>query len=48
MAGIKTRITTTPGAAVVIASDDFGYSQTVEYFDDTIDNNPTTGLDVNL
>ena len=48
MAGIKTRITTTPGAVDVIASDDFGYSQTVEYFDDTIDNNPTTGLDVNL
>ena len=48
MAGIKTRITTTPGANDVVASDDFGYSQTFEYFDNPIDNNPTTGLDVNL
>ena len=48
MAGIKTRITTTPGANDVVASDDFGYSQTIEYFDTPIDNNPTTGLDVNL
>jgi len=48
MAGIKTRITTTPGANDVVASDDFGYSQTFEYFDAPIDNNPTTGLDVNL
>jgi hypothetical protein len=48
MAGIKTRITTTPGANDVVASDDFGYSQTFEYFDTPIDNNPTTGLDVNL
>tara|TARA_B100000953_G_scaffold297888_1_gene293576 strand:+ start:78 stop:1022 length:945 start_codon:yes stop_codon:yes gene_type:complete len=48
MAGIKTRITTTPGANDVVASDDFGYSQTIEYFDIPIDNNPTTGLDVNL
>ena len=48
MAGIKTRITTTPGANDVVASDDFGYSQTFEYFDNPIDNNSTTGLDVNL
>jgi len=48
MAGIKTRITTIPGATDVVASDDFGYSQTFEHFDDTIDNNPITGLDVNL
>jgi len=48
MAGIKTRITTTPGANDVVASDDFGYSQTFEYFDNPIDNNPTTGLDANL
>ena len=48
MAGIKTRITTTPGANDVVASDDFGYSQTFEYFDTPIDNNPTTGLDVIL
>lgn len=48
LAGIKTRITTQPGANDVIASDDFGYSQTVEYFDPPIDSDITTGLDVNL
>ncbi len=48
LAGIKTRITTIPGANDVVASDDFGYSQTVEFFDPPIDNDVTTGLDVNL
>ena len=48
LAGIKTRITTQPGANDVIASDDFGYSQTVEYLDPPIDSDITTGLDVNL
>ena len=47
-AGIKTRITTTPNPTDVTANDDFGYTQTFEYFDDTIDNDPTTGLDVTL
>ena len=47
-AGIKTRITTTPNPTDVTANDDFGYTQTIEYFDDTIDNDPTTGLDVTL
>ncbi len=48
LAGIKSRVTVTPGANDVVASDDFGYSQTAEYFDPPIDSNVTTGLDVNL
>ena len=48
LAGIKSRVTVTPGANDVVASDDFGYSQTTEYFDPPIDSNVTTGLDVNL
>jgi len=47
-AGIKSRITTTPKPTDVTANDDFGYTQTFEYFNDTIDNDPTTGLDVTL
>ena len=47
-AGIKTRLTVTPGPGDVTANDDFGYTETFEYFDDTIDVNVTTGLDVNL
>ena len=48
LAGIKSRITTSPGANDVVASDDFGYSQTIEHLDPTIDNEISTGLDVNL
>ena len=48
LAGIKSRITTIPGANDVVASDDFGYSQTTEFFDPPIESNVTTGLDVNL
>jgi hypothetical protein len=48
LAGIKSRITTIPGANDVVASDDFGYSQTIEFFDPPIESNVTTGLDVNL
>ena len=48
LAGIKSRITTSPGANDVVASDDFGYSQTIEHLDPTIDNELSTGLDVNL
>ena len=47
-AGIKTRLTITPGPEDAVAEDDFGYSTTTEYFNDAIDNNPVTGLDVNL
>ena len=47
-AGIKTRLTVTPGPGDVTANDDFGYTETFEYFDDNIDVNVTTGLDVNL
>ena len=47
-AGIKTRLTVTPGPGDVTANDDFGYTQTFEYFNDNIDVNVTTGLDVNL
>jgi len=47
-AGIKTRLTVTPGPGDVTANDDFGYTQTFEYFNDNIDVNLTTGLDVNL
>tara|TARA_Y100000590_G_C15191995_1_gene815347 strand:- start:89 stop:664 length:576 start_codon:yes stop_codon:yes gene_type:complete len=48
LAGIKSRITTSPGANDVVASDDFGYSQTIEHLDPTIENELSTGLDVNL
>ena len=47
-AGIKTRLTIKPGPTDAVAEDDFGYSTTTEYFDDGIDNDPVTGLDVNL
>ena len=47
-AGIKTRITVTPGPQDAVANDDFGYTTTTEYFNDAIDNDPVTGLDVNL
>jgi hypothetical protein len=47
-AGIKTRLTVTPGPGDVTANDDFGYTETFEYFNDNIDTNLTTGLDVNL
>ena len=47
-AGIKTRLTVTPGPNDVTANDDFGYTETFEYFDDNIDVNLTTGLDVTL
>ena len=47
-AGIKTRLTVTPGPGDVTANDDFGYTETFEYFDDNIDTNVTTGLDVTL
>ena len=47
-AGIKTRLTVTPGPGDVTANDDFGYTETFEYFDDNIDTDVTTGLDVTL
>jgi len=47
-AGIKSRLTVTPGPGDVTANDDFGYTQTFEYFNDNVDVNLTTGLDVNL
>ena len=47
-AGIKTRLTVTPGPGDVTASDDFGFTETFEYFNDNIDVDVTTGLDVNL
>ena len=47
-AGIKSRLTVTPGPGDVTANDDFGYTETFEYFDDNIDVNLTTGLDVTL
>ena len=47
-AGIKSRLTVTPGPGDVTANDDFGYTETFEYFNDNIDVNLTTGLDVNL
>jgi len=47
-AGIKSRLTVTPGPGDVTANDDFGYTQTFEYFNDNIDVDVTTGLDVNL
>ena len=47
-AGIKSRITVTPGPGDVTANDDFGYTTTREFFNDNIDVNLTTGLDVTL
>ena len=47
-AGIKSRLTVTPGPGDVTANDDFGYTETIEHFDDNIDTNLTTGLDVTL
>ena len=47
-AGIKSRLTVTPGPGDVTANDDFGYTETFEHFDDNIDTNLTTGLDVTL
>ena len=47
-AGIKSRVTGSPGPGDVTANDDFGYTQTEEYFNDNIDTNLTTGLDVTL
>ena len=47
-AGIKTRLTISPKPGDVTANDDFGYTETFEYFNDNIDVNLTTGLDVNL
>ena len=45
---IKSRVTVSPGPGDVTANDDFGYTQTEEYFNDNIDTNLTTGLDVTL
>ena len=36
-AGIKTRLTVTPGPGDVTANDDFGYTESFEYFNDNID-----------
>ena len=47
-AGIKSRYTVTPGPSDATANDDFGFTETTEYFNDNIDNNPVTGLDVTL
>ena len=47
-AGIKSRFTVTPGPGDVTANDDFGFTETFEFFDDNIDTNLTTGLDVTL
>ena len=47
-AGIKSRYTVTPGPSDATANDDFGYTETTEYFNDNIDTNVTTGLDVTL
>ena len=47
-AGIKSRLTVTPGPGDVTANDDFGFTETFEYFNDNIDVNLTTGLDVTL
>jgi len=47
-AGIKSRYTVTPNPGDVTANDDFGYTETFEYFDDNIDVDVTTGLDVTL
>ena len=47
-AGIKSRYTVTPGPSDATANDDFGFTETMEFFNDNIDNNPVTGLDVTL
>jgi len=47
-AGIKSRLTVTPNQGDVTANDDFGYTETFEYFNDNIDVDVTTGLDVTL
>ena len=47
-AGIKSRYTVTPGPGDVTANDDFGYTETFEYFNNNIDVDLTTGLDVTL
>ena len=47
-AGIKSRYTVTPGPSDATANDDFGFTETTEFFDDNIDNDPVTGLDVTL
>ena len=47
-AGIKTRLTVSPKPGDVTANDDFGYTESFEYFNDNIDVNVTTGLDVTL
>jgi len=47
-AGIKSRYTVTPGPTDATANDDFGFTETTEYFNDNIDNDPVTGLDVTL
>jgi len=47
-AGIKSRYTVTPGPSDATANDDFGFTETTEFFNDNIDNDPVTGLDVTL
>ncbi len=47
-AGIKSRYTVTPGPSDATANDDFGFTETMEFFNDNIDNDPVTGLDVTL
>ncbi len=47
-AGIKSRYTVTPGPSDATANDDYGFTETMEYFNDNIDNDPVTGLDVTL
>jgi len=47
-AGIKSRYTVTPGPGDATANDDFGFKKTMEFFNDNIDNDPVTGLDVTL
>ena len=47
-AGIKSRLTVSPKPGDVTANDDFGYTESFEYFDDNVDVNVTTGLDVTL
>ena len=47
-AGIKSRYIVTPGAGDVSANDDFGYTETTEYFNDNVDTNLSTGIDVQL
>ena len=47
-AGIKSRYTVEPGSGDVTANDDFGYTETTEYFNDNVDTNLSTGNDVQL